>query len=203
MTCSKLNKIFTGAIAAGIMASSGAWAATGTTQVDITFPPLIILYYFDNIDIAMDANDLESLITSSNPSLGACTPGAGTAAELACPGTESPKALATASGVAAGTVTYDANIANDATVSAAVGSDVTIVLENSWAVRSLASSLTASVALNGGDFSNALISPVNPTPSLTLTDGQNIGDVQFDVDLNNLATPLVASDALIITVVSP
>ncbi len=198
-----VNVIAASAFAASLLASPNTMAASGTTQVDITFPPLIILYYFDDIDITMDANDLESLITNSNPSLSACTPGTGPASELICAGSTSPKALATATDVTGGTATYDADIASDATVSPTVDSDVTIVLENAWAVRALASSLTASVALGGGDFTNALISPTNPTPSLTLTDGQNIGDVQFDVDLDSLTTPLTASDSLIITVVSP
>ena len=203
MLRSTLKALTASALAAGLLASASTMAASGTTQVDISFPPLIILYYFDDIDINMDADDLESLITGNNPSLGSCTPGAGPAAELVCAGATSPKVLATASSVTGGTATYDADIGSDGSVSPAVDTDVTIVLENSWAVRALASTLTASVALGGGDFSNPLITPTNPTPSLTLTDGQNIGDVQFDVDLDALAAPLTASDSVIITVVSP
>ena len=92
---------------------------------------------------------------------------------------------------------------NDANVTGSVDPDVSITLENSWAVRALAAAgLTASVTLGTGDFSNASITPTAPTASLTLTDGSNIGDVSFDIDVDAL-TGLTASDTLTITVVSP
>jgi hypothetical protein len=101
------------------------------------------------------------------------------------------------------TISYSAAIEGDTPTSAAVDGTVSFTLENSWAVRALATSLTASVAASGsGDFLNETIAPVAPTPSLTLTDGQNIGDLSFDVDLASL-TGLTASDTLTITVVAP
>ena len=195
-----------GAAAATAMLSAPAThAATGTTAIDITFPPLIILYYFDDIDITVEADDLEDLIINGNAALAGCTQGAsGTDAELQCAAAETPKALGASGTVSTTTVTYDADITADANVSPAVTTDVTFVLENAWAVRALASSnLNASVALSGsGDFTNESITPTNPTASLTLTDGDTVGDVQFDVDIDSL-TGLTASDTVTITVVSP
>jgi len=189
-----------GILTAGILTSPVAFAASGTTQVDITFPPLVILYYYDNIDIAVDADDLSAMIANGVTS---CTAGsAGGVAELECSTSTDPLLLGTSTDVTGTQVTYSPAIEGDANVSPVLANtDLTFVIENSWAVRALGGTLAATIATGGGNFSAPFITPAVPTSSLTLTDGANVGDVQFDVDLTSI-TGLVASDTLIITVTS-
>ena len=188
-----------GILTAGLLTSPGAFAASGTTQVDITFPPLVILYYYDNIDIAVDADDLSAMIANG---VTTCTAGsAGGVAELDCSASTDPLSLGTAT-VSGTQASYSAAIEGDANVNPApANTDLTFVIENSWAVRALGGTLAATIAAGGSDFSSPTITPTNPTSSLTLTDGNNVGDVQFDVDLTSI-TGLVASDTLTITVTS-
>jgi hypothetical protein len=193
-------------LAAVLVTPTTSHAASGSTAVDVTFPPLIILYYFNTIGVTVDADDLETLISNGNAALAGCTAGASLAnAELEC--TTAANATITGAGTISGSqINYDADIAADANVSATVDGTITVVLENSWAVRALASGLTASVALSGaGEFvaGSESILPTAPTASLTLVDGDNIGDVQFDVDIDNIGGDVTASDTLTITVVSP
>lgn len=199
----KLGALLASAAFAAILASPASQAAQGTTAVDITFPPLIILYYYPNIDITVDADDLEAVLISGNAALAACAAGASlTVSELECEAAEDPKALSTGT-VTGTTISYDADIDSDTAVGSAVDSTVSFTLTDSWAVRALASGLTASVAAGGGDFSNESITPTSPTPQLApLTSGVNVGDLSFDVDVATLGG-LTASDTLTVTVVSP
>ncbi len=204
---SKRGVLLAGAALAATLNSPASTAATGSVAVDITFPPLVVLYYYPNIDITVDPDDLEDAILSnaSNAHLSSCTQGtSGSVTELQCETSADPTALSSATGVSGGTITYNANITGDPTVSTAVDGTVSVSLENSWAVRALASGLTASVALSGsGDFSNEAISPTSPDASLTLGGGNdNVGDLSFDVDLDSLSG-LTASDTLTITVTAP
>ena len=69
-----LNKMKLGALAAAAalattFVSPSTQAATGTMNVDVTFPPLIILYYYPNVDVTVDADDLESLLVNGNAAL--------------------------------------------------------------------------------------------------------------------------------------
>ena len=183
-----------------IFMSPSTFAASGTTQVDISFPPLVILYYYNDIDITVDADDLSAMLASG---VGSCTAGsAGGVAELDCAAATDPLVLSTAA--TSGTeASYDAAIEGDANVSTlSANTDLTFVIENSWAVRALGGTLAATIGVSGsGDFTSPLIAPTVPTSSLTLTDGDNIGDVQFDVDITGI-TGLIASDTLTITVTS-
>ena len=183
-----------------IFMSPSTFAASGTTQVDISFPPLVILYYYNDIDITVDADDLSAMLASG---VGSCTAGsAGGVAELDCAAATDPLVLSTAA--TSGTeASYDAAIEGDANVSTlSANTDLTFVIENSWAVRALGGTLAATIGVSGsGDFTSPLITPTVPTSSLTLTDGDNIGDVQFDVDITGI-TGLIASDTLTITVTS-
>ncbi|MDX1735981.1 MAG: hypothetical protein R3228_16515 [Halioglobus sp.] len=204
---SKRGAVLAGAVLAATLNSPASNAATGSVAVDIDFPPLVVLYYFPNIDITVDPDDLEDALlgNTSNSHLSSCTRGsAGSVTELECETTADPQALSTSTGVAGGTITYNADINSDTTVSTAVDGTVSFSLENAWAVRALASGLTASVSLSGsGDFSNEAISPTAPDASLTLGGGNdNIGDLSFDVDLDSLSG-LTASDTLTITVTAP
>ena len=200
-----MNTLLSKSIKAGILAGSLAslaavsnvHAASGTTQVDITFPPLVILYYYDNIDITVDAADLTSLLSSG---VGGCT---NSGSEYVCGATTNPLALSSAT-VSGSQASYDANIEGDAGVPTnATTSNITFIIENSWAVRALGGTLAASIALNGGDFSagSAVITPAAPTTSILLTDGANVGDIQFDVDVSAI-TGTTASDQVTITVTS-
>ena len=200
---SHLSALLAGATLAATLGSPTAQAASGAVDVDITFPPLVILYYYPNIDVTVDPDDLEDVIAAGNAHLDVaeCTEGSsGSVAELSCETTEDALTLTTGT-VNSGVLEYDADIANDTRVSTAVDDDISITLLNSWAVRALATSLTASVVGGGGDFSSPTISPTSPTPSMTLGAG-NVGDLSFDVDLGGL-TGVTASDTLTITVVSP
>jgi hypothetical protein len=202
MTIKTMRNTVATLAAAALFSAPATFAAQGSTDVEISFPPLIILYYFDDVDITVDADDLEQVILNGNAGLSSCVQGTGAASELECASSASPKSLSAGS-VSGTTISYSAAIEGDTPTSAAVDGTVSFTLENSWAVRALATSLTASVAASGsGDFLNETIAPVAPTPSLTLTDGQNIGDLSFDVDLASL-TGLTASDTLTITVVAP
>lgn len=199
----------TGLVGAAMLAAlvniPASHAATGTTAVDITFPPLVILYYFNNIDVTMDAADLETLVLNGNATeLAGCAASTGVGSNLECASTTDPKTISGAGTITGTSIAYSAAVEADAPASSDLGSTaITVVLENAWAVRALATTLNASIALSGaGDFTAPLISPANPTPALTLTDGSNIGDVQFDVDLSAI-TGFTASDVLTITVVSP
>ena len=199
----KIGALLAGATLAATLVSPSTQAATGAVNVDITFPPLVILYYYPNIDINVDADDLESVLINGNPSLGSCTQGAsGSVSELECETAEDPKVLSTGT-VSATTITYDADISSDTAVSGVVDPSVSFTLSDVWAVRALATSLTASVVAGGGDFTNETITPTNPTPQLfPLTSGVNVGDLSFDVDMSSLVG-LTASDTLTVTVVSP
>ena len=199
----------TGLVGAAMLAAlahvPASHAATGTTAVDITFPPLVILYYFNNIDVTMDAADLETLVLNGNATeLAGCASSTGVGANLECASTTDPKAISGAGTITGTSISYSAAVEADAPAVNDLGSTaITVTLENAWAVRALATSLTASIAVSGtGDFTTPLIAPTNPTPALTLTDGANIGDVTFDVDLSAI-TGFTASDVLTITVVSP
>lgn len=202
MTNKTIRNYLATVAATAFFCTPATYAAQGSTDVEITFPPLIILYYFDDVDITVEADDLEQVILNGNAGLSSCVQGTGAASELECASSVSPKTLSDGS-VSGTTISYSAAIEGDTPTGTAVDSMVSFTLENAWAVRALATSLTASVTASGsGDFLNETIAPVAPTPSLTLTDGQNIGDLSFDVNLANL-TGLTASDTLTITVVAP
>ena len=51
---SKLSALLAGATLAATLGSPTAQAASGAVDVDITFPPLVILYYYPNIDVTVD-----------------------------------------------------------------------------------------------------------------------------------------------------
>ena len=199
----KLGALLAGATLAATLTSPAAQAASGTVQVDITFPPLVILYYYDNIDVTVDADDLGDALIAANTSLGTdCDEdNSGSALEFECAADTDPLLISTGS-FNTGELQYDADISNDAAASGSLDTELTVTLENSWAVRAIASSLSATVVAGSGDFTNPTISPTSPTPSMTLTDGDNVGDLTFDVDLDDM-TGLTASDTLTITVVAP
>lgn len=200
----KLSAALAGATLAATLASPAALAAEGTVDVDITFPPLVILYYYDDIAITVGSSEFGDALIDANAELGTdCTEVGGTDAEFECAPNSTTVNLTTADGsFAAGELTYDADIANDANIPSSLSTVITVTLENVWAVRALTDgTLDASVSDNGVLFENSSISPETPTASLTLGAG-NVGDVSFEVDLSDDLTGLSVSDSLTITVVS-
>jgi len=192
--------ILIGTSMAAMLSAPNTFAASGSVQVDITFPPLVILYYYDNIDIAVDADDFSAMVADG---VASCSTGSALGvAELECSAASDPLALSAAS-VSGTEASYDAAIGADGNVSGFSGNtDLTFVIENSWAVRALGGTLAASIGVSGaGNFTSPQITPTVPTSSLTLTDGSNIGDIQFDVDVTSLGG-LTASDTVTITVIS-
>lgn len=191
---------------AAVLGAPTTHAASGSTTVNVTFPPLIILYYFNQIDVALSSADVQALLDNAGNTLTGCTLAGG---DLNC-------AAATDASLAAGTgtvdatlpqITFDANITGDANVPAgSFTTTISVVLENSWAVRALTSNaLAASVPAGAiGDFSSVTISPTVPDASLTLGGGNdNIGTLTLDLDIDNTAAPLVATGDILITVTAP
>lgn len=178
------------------LAAPNAIAASGTTQVDITFPPLLILYYYDNIAVTVDAANFATATGADAPAN--CTADA--------PGVECGVATVstpTLTAAALGSITADADIATDA-APAAVTTTVNFDINNAWAVRSLGlASMTASISNDSGDFSNVTTDRAgagNLSSSLTLG-AANTGDIQFDVDLTALADATSATGQVTITVI--
>jgi hypothetical protein len=175
------------------MLSQSANAAQGQTKVNVSFPPLIILYYYDQIDLDLTATDL-----ATAAAIGTCTASEpGVACAIAAPA--APLALTPG----AGTITAAGTIATDAP---ALGpSDTTIAFDitGAWAVRALGSSaLTASVTDAGAstDFSNVGTDLTSVTPSMTLTAGSNVGNITFDIDLAAITDPTLATDDVLIDI---
>jgi len=99
-------------VALSLNSAPVAAQATGATDVDITLPDIVILHYFSNVDLAISSNALGSFLTGgSGPSV--------------------DEGTATGSGG----FTFDLNINPDGLTGDP--SNVTLVLQNAWAVRSL------------------------------------------------------------------
>ena len=99
---------------AAMLSAPNTFAASGSVQVDITFPPLVILYYYDNIDIAVDADDFSAMVADG---VASCSTGSALGvAELECSAASDPLALSAAS-VSGTEASYDAAIGADGNVS--------------------------------------------------------------------------------------
>ena len=186
--------------AAAALHAPHSFAASGTTSIDIDFPPLLILYYYNSIPITIDAASFSTATGMDAPA--GCSTGA--------PGVECDVGAAAAPTLtsALGQITADADIISDAPA-AALTTPISFHINNAWGVRSLvggAGTLDATISQGAGDFvagtaTSDLAGTGGVTSSLTLTAGQNVGDLQFDVDLTALADPASASDTITITVV--
>lgn len=188
-----------------VLAVPASHAASGTTTVNVTFPPLIILYYFNQIDVALSSADVQALLANNGNTFTGCVSAAD---GLEC-------AAATNASLAAGSgtvdavnpeITFDANITGDANVPAGgLTTTISVILQNSWAVRALSSTaLSATVPAGAiGDFSSVTISPGSPDVSLTLGGANNnIGDLTLNLDIDNTTTALLATGDITITVVA-
>ncbi len=115
------------ALAALLPATASAQAtANGTMAVDINLPNLIILYYYSDVTVNIDATDLVN--GTGGVDLGDVTGTGGLTADL---GITNP--------------TLDSPLSNL--------SDVTLTLENAWAVRSLSTTGNVSVSLQSDQAS--------------------------------------------------
>ncbi len=195
--------VLAGSLVGLSMLGQGANAASGEVDVEINFPSLVILYYYDDINITVNATDFAQALENGASGCIASTDGSG----LSCAAGSSFDVLDTDSAsISATTLSYTADIESEAGATS-VDTNLSFVLQNVWAVRALVpsgGSLTASVT-NSGDFSNLGITPTTPAASMTLSNGgggDNIGDLSFDVSLNDLANDLSISDTLEVTVVS-
>ena len=184
--------VLAGSLLGVSMMGQSASAASGDVRVDISFPPLGILYYYDDINIA---TVLESGTAGCVASDGGLSCAAGSALDIL--DTDS------ADDVTGTTLTYTADIVTEAGA-VTTATNLSFVLENVWAVRALipgGAQLDASVS-NAGDFTNLAITPENPDASMTLSNTaatDHVGDLSFDVDV---ADGLTASDTLTVTVVA-
>ncbi len=193
--------LIVGSLAAAF-AVPGAHAASGTTSIDIDFPPLLILYYYDSIPITVDAASFATATGMDTPAnCNVNVPG------VECGVTSSPTLTPTA---ALGQINANADIATDG-APAALTTTINFDINNAWGVRSLvgaggAGTLDATITQGGGDFVAAsatsdLAGAGAVASSLTLTPGSNVGDLQFAVDLTSLADPSTASDTITVQVV--
>lgn len=179
------------------MAGQSASAAQGQTKIDVSFPPLVILYYYDEIDLNLDADDLTTA-TGLGASCAASAPGVSCELNTGSPITPT---------LTAGSGTIGAEGAIETSVPAISTIDTTIdfTIDNAWAVRSLGTgSLNAAVtdAASGGDFSSIGTSQTSVSRKLVLDD-TNRGDIQFSVDLTALSDPTAATDDVLITISTP
>lgn len=181
---------------AGALVAPQAFAASGTVNVDIDFPPLLILYYYDDIPINVDA---ASFATATGLDLLPCT---ADAPGLECSLTPTAPTVSATAGV----ISTSTNITGDAPAPT-LDTSLSFDINNAWAVRSLGlGTLDATITQGGGDFVAAsatsdLEGSGTVASSLTLSAGNNVGDLQFEVDLTTLADARSASDTITITVV--
>ncbi|MBT4521468.1 MAG: hypothetical protein HOC23_15825 [Halieaceae bacterium] len=177
-------------VVAGLVGAPGAYAASGETDVSISFPDLIILYYYSAIDINLSAANMGELIDNVTTE---CTGVNST--DKACASTLDPLSAGTVSGTKA---TYDADI----TGAALTSTDFTFDIQGAWAVRALTGgTLTATASGGTGDFTAVATDTTAPTASLTLGGG-NIGNVKFNVDMTTVQSggTMSASDTITIAV---
>ena len=175
--------LLTGMLA--LLPVASAQAATATTTVEISFPQILILYTFDQIDLSVDAAGLADAIT----------PGTTTCAGDYC--SDQGTVDLTGTGLALdGSDTLDADIAGG------VGSlpgPVTVTVENAFGVRALGhSSYTAGVAA-AGTPNAAFGSPAVTTPNYTGLQ-LSTGDLSFTIDLSQLSGGATESQDYQITV---
>ena len=188
------------------MAGQSANAASGQTSVDIDFPPLIILYYYDSLSIDVSEADLISATGAGGAS---CT--SASAPGIECSVTTGPISATYNTGTSAfeGSVDID----GDAPALAGTPSVVSFDIAEAWGVRSLGvPSLNATFGQGTGDFvAGSVSSDLNTVSSSLVLDptNGNVGNIEFQVDLSTLvanAAPgygLTASDTFTVTVAVP
>jgi len=161
------------------MVGQSANAASGDTDIAISFPPLIILYYYNEITLDVAAQDFADAIDVGLT----CTES--TANGLECSAASTVAASVTSA--TTGSVVADADITNGL---GALDATLDFDINNAWAVRSLGTgNLNASVTdtAPGDDFTSIGTSLTSVTRSLTFGAG-NVGDITFSVALDGSTT---------------
>ena len=166
------------------MVGQSANAAQGTVDIDVTVPSVVILYYYSDINIDMDATLFVDAITGDDVTNNCVTTDA---PEYSCD--LAPAAgldLSTGNVAGDGTIVYDADILGDASLltNGSLEASLNFEIENAWAVRSTAPSLTASVANTSGEFTAASTDTTAPTSSMQLGSG-NVGNILFTAPVND------------------
>lgn len=154
--------------------------ATGATDVDINLPDIVVLHYFSNVDISINASTLETFLGFGGNSVDEGTT------------------------TASNSLTPDLDISSSLTDPTGDPTAANLTLSNAWAVRALGgsgSSIQISIANTDGTLSNATggsitVSSVGvqvggggfattqtfaPTGLVT----PKVGDVQLELDLSN------------------
>ena len=190
-----LRKTIRKAAKAGLMAGSlsglalvsqGAQAATGQVQVDVSFPPLIILYYYDQISVDVSAAQIATAAGLSGSD-------SGVEMEAGC------DIVTTIGTVGAGSIEASASATTDAS---GVTNLISFDIDNVWAVRSIATNnLTATLTGTSGEFTNvsSSLAGANVVPGWSFGAG-NTGDITFDIDLTTVTDPSSISDTITIAV---
>jgi hypothetical protein len=189
MTLINIKKGLAAAVATSLLALSVSVpvnGAVGTTTISVTLNPFVILYYYSDISFEISAVELAELVDGT-ATAAACT----STTDGACvdAGTEA-LGIQTISDLGDGSVDATAHTAG------AGSNSISVDIDNAWAVRSLATTLTASVSgpatLTGGGGSIAVSSAAtnNTAPTAGLAIQQ--GDIAFDMDIS-LATGAAAA----------
>ena len=163
----------------GFFASPSQAQVTGTTDIDIDFPPLLILFYYSNVDLTISAANLEAVVLSVANPVDRGTHNTGTS--------------------------FTTDLAIDSSTN--FNSTVTLTLQNAWAIRSVGNAGTqvqVTVALtddtllhSGGGGESLVLSNIQTTESVGATSGAVVtfahqglgtavtGDISMDVSLAN------------------
>ncbi|MEZ5492541.1 MAG: hypothetical protein R3F50_19850 [Gammaproteobacteria bacterium] len=168
--------------------SQGTQAATGQVQVDVSFPPLVILYYYDQISV--DVNAAQMAVATGLASTDSATVLQG-----------GVDISATLGSISEGSISASASASTEAGASGAT-TTIAFDIDDVWAVRSLASNnLTATLTGTSGEFTSisSTLAGANVAPGWSLGAG-NIGDITFEVDLTAVTNPLSVSDVITIEV---
>ncbi len=182
----QLIKGFLGAAAAIMMQAliaTAAWAAQGTTSIEVKLPNTLIVYHYDNIQLQVGSTALADYLAAGSAS--ACA--SDFCADLnTLDLRSSPINDLNASNA-------DAQL-SDSNPAIGGGSSATFTVENAVGVRALGcTDYAAATAIGTGTdaavtiSSDSLLDIRNAPCSLTMT----VGDLVFDVDINSLTTATV------------
>ena len=162
--------LLTGMLA--LLPATSTQAATATTTVEINFPQILILYTFDQIDLAVDAAGLADAITTGT---------------TACSGDYcSDQGTSDLSGTL---LNLDGADVLDADIGTGVGSlpgPVNITIQNAFGVRALGYSGYSANAAKTGTANAAFGNPTVTTPGYTGL-SLSTGNLSFTIDLSQLS----------------
>jgi hypothetical protein len=171
------------ALAAAVVAPSPAAAQQGPVDIDITLGSVVILHYFQNLDVTLDATALAQM--------------------LGYGGTSVPEGTADPITISAWPFSGDANLQAHITNPTHDPAAVDLTIQNVWSVRSNTVNGTNSVTIAITDgtlthssgrtitMSNGRVNTLGGTPAATITfpspgmANPQYGDVILQLDLSN------------------